>query len=107
MDTDTKLSEIGQIDVTVSDVGTALQFYRDVLGLLFLFSPSSNLAFLDAGGVRIMLSTLQGAGTVGKTPSSTLRSPISPPFTTPSSSAVLLTNEPRNSRRSYPITNSG
>ncbi len=62
---DQKLSEIGQIAVTVGDVGTALRFYRDVLGLTFLFSPSPNLAFLDAGGVRIMLSTLQGAGTVG------------------------------------------
>jgi predicted enzyme related to lactoylglutathione lyase len=60
-----KLSEIGQIAVTVSDVETVLPFYRDVLGLTFLFSPSPNLAFLEAGGVRIMLSTPQGAGTVG------------------------------------------
>ena len=62
---DHTLSEIRQIAVTVSDVGTALRFYRDVLGLSFLFSPSPNLAFLAAGGVRIMLSTPQGAGTVG------------------------------------------
>lgn len=66
MDTHTKLSQISQIAVTVSDVRTALQFYRDALGLTFLFSPDPNLAFLDAGGVRIMLSTPQGAGTVGK-----------------------------------------
>ncbi|MBI1841771.1 MAG: VOC family protein [Verrucomicrobia bacterium] len=60
-----KLSEIRQIALTVSDVSTALPFYRDVLGLSFLFSPSPQLAFLAAGGVRIMLSTPQGAGTVG------------------------------------------
>lgn len=60
-----KLSEIGQIAVTVSDVGVALPFYRDVLGLRFLFSPGPNLAFLAAGTVRIMLSTPQGEGTVG------------------------------------------
>jgi predicted enzyme related to lactoylglutathione lyase len=60
-----KLSEIRQIAITVSDVSTALPFYRDVLGLTFLFSPSPNLAFLEAGSVRIMLSTPQGAGTVG------------------------------------------
>ena len=60
-----KLSEIRQIAITVSDVSTALPFYRDVLGLKFLFSPGPNLAFLDAGGVRIMLSTPQGAGTPG------------------------------------------
>ena len=60
-----KLSEIRQIAITVSDVSKALPFYRDVLGLTFLFSPAPTLAFLGAGGVRIMLSTPQGAGTVG------------------------------------------
>ena len=66
MSTGTKLSQIGQIAIAVSDVDAALAFYRDVLGLTFLFSPGDNLAFLDAGGVRIMLSTPQGAGEVGK-----------------------------------------
>ena len=60
-----RLSEIQQIAITVSDVSTALPFYRDVLGLTFLFSPSPTLAFLSAGSVRIMLSTPQGSGTVG------------------------------------------
>ncbi|MBC3807667.1 VOC family protein [Undibacterium seohonense] len=60
-----KLSEIGQIAITVSDVSQALEFYRDVLGLEFLFSPAPSLAFLSAGSVRIMLSTPQGAGAVG------------------------------------------
>jgi predicted enzyme related to lactoylglutathione lyase len=58
-------SGIGQIAVTVSDVERALAFYRDALGLTFLFSPGPELAFLDAGGVRLMLSTPQGAGSVG------------------------------------------
>ena len=31
------LSEIGQIAITVSDVAQATAFYRDVLGLRFLF----------------------------------------------------------------------
>jgi predicted enzyme related to lactoylglutathione lyase len=62
---DVPLSEIGQIAITVSDVEVALEFYRDTLGLTFLFSPSPNLAFLAAGSVRIMLSTPQGAGAVG------------------------------------------
>jgi predicted enzyme related to lactoylglutathione lyase len=57
--------EIGQIAVTVSDVAKVLPFYRDTLGLPFLFSPSPNLAFLSAGSVRLMLSTPQGAGTPG------------------------------------------
>ena len=57
--------EIGQIAITVSDVAKALPFYRDVLGLKFLFSPGTNIAFLAAGPVRIMLSAPQGAGAVG------------------------------------------
>ncbi len=56
---------IGQIALTVSDVDTALRFYRDVLGLPFLFQPSPQLVFLQAGTTRLMLSTPQGAGTVG------------------------------------------
>ena len=60
------LSEIGQIALTVSDVAVATAFYRDVLGLKFLFAAGPNLAFLAAGSVRIMLSTPQGHGAVGK-----------------------------------------
>jgi len=59
------LKDIGQIAITVSDVAKALSFYRDVLGLPFLFSAGPNLAFLSAGSVRIMLSTPQGHGQPG------------------------------------------
>ncbi|MGH9931947.1 MAG: VOC family protein [Pyrinomonadaceae bacterium] len=61
----TTVSQISQIAVTVSDVKKALVFYRDIMGLAFLFSPADTLAFLNAGGVRLMLSTPQGAGAVG------------------------------------------
>lgn len=61
-----RVSEIGQIAVTVRSIDTALPFYRDVLGLDFLFSPGPTLAFLAAGTVRIMLSTPQGTGEVGR-----------------------------------------
>ena len=60
------LSDIGQIAITVSDVAKATGFYRDVLGLKFLFPAGPNLAFLAAGSVRIMLTTPQGHGEVGK-----------------------------------------
>ena len=59
------VSDIGQIAITVGDVEKALAFYRDALGLAFLFSPAPTLAFLQAGTVRLMLSTPQGAGAVG------------------------------------------
>jgi catechol 2,3-dioxygenase-like lactoylglutathione lyase family enzyme len=61
----TPITGIGQIAISVSDVDQALAFYRDILGLAFLFRPAINLAFLDSGGVRLMLSTPQGAGAVG------------------------------------------
>jgi predicted enzyme related to lactoylglutathione lyase len=56
---------IGQIAITVSDVAAATHFYRDVLGLQLLFSAGPNLSFLSDGALRIMLSTPQGAGSVG------------------------------------------
>ncbi len=56
---------IGQVAITVSDVERALAFYRDILGLSFLFSAGPNLAFLSDGSLRIMLTTPQGAGAVG------------------------------------------
>lgn len=59
------VGEIGQVAITVSDVGVALAYYRDVLGLSFLFSAGPNLAFLSDGSIRIMLSTPQGSGSVG------------------------------------------
>lgn len=65
MPTSAKLSTIHQIAITVSDVETAVDFYHKVLGLELLFRAGPNLAFLDADGVRIMLTTPQGAGTVG------------------------------------------
>src|SRR5476651_1196828 len=60
------LSEIGQIAIIVGDVAQATAFYRDVLGLKYLFGAGPNMAFLAAGSVRLMLTTPQGAGEVGK-----------------------------------------
>jgi catechol 2,3-dioxygenase-like lactoylglutathione lyase family enzyme len=65
MSAQVKVSGIRQVAVTVSNVEVALGFYRDILGLEFLFSAGPELAFLDAHGVRIMLSTPQGSGAVG------------------------------------------
>lgn len=65
MQTSFKANGIRQVAITVADVDAALDFYRDVLGLPFLFRAGPGLAFLDADGVRIMLATPQGAGAVG------------------------------------------
>ena len=50
---------IGQLAIPVADLQRALGFYRDVLGLRFLFQAPPDLAFLDCGGVRLMLSRPQ------------------------------------------------
>jgi predicted enzyme related to lactoylglutathione lyase len=49
------IEKIGQIAIPVSDVDRAIAFYRDVLGLTFLFQAGPNLAFFDCGGVRLLL----------------------------------------------------
>jgi predicted enzyme related to lactoylglutathione lyase len=60
------LSEIGQIALVVRDVAQATTFYRDVLGLKFLFSAGPQLAFLQAGTVRLMLTQPEGTTEAGK-----------------------------------------
>lgn len=47
---------IGQIAVNTRDTARATAFYRDVVGLRFLFAAGPDLAFFDCGGVRLMLS---------------------------------------------------
>jgi len=49
------LSGIGQISIAVKDVERAVAFYRDVLGMKFLFQ-FPGMAFFDAGGVRLYLT---------------------------------------------------
>ena len=49
------LSRIGQIAIVVKDVERATAFYRDAMGMRFLFA-FPGLAFFDCDGVRIMLS---------------------------------------------------
>ena len=50
------LAQIGQIAIAVKDLPGAVAFYRDVLGLPFLFEAPPKLAFFDCAGVRLMLS---------------------------------------------------
>ena len=54
---------VAQAALAVDDVGAAVTFYRDTLGVPFIAQPGPNLAFFDCGGVRLMLSS--GSGTAG------------------------------------------
>ncbi|MFI5253095.1 MAG: VOC family protein [Bacteroidota bacterium] len=49
------LNQIGQIAIPVSDIDRSVSFYRDNLGMRFLFQAPPGLGFFDCGGVRLML----------------------------------------------------
>ena len=55
-------ARIGQIAVVCQDVARATAFYRDTLGLQFLFAAGPTLSFFQCGGIRLMLSTSEGTG---------------------------------------------
>ena len=50
------LRRIAQVAMNVRDVERATAFYRDQLGLPFLFAAAGTMAFFDVGGTRLMLS---------------------------------------------------
>jgi methylmalonyl-CoA/ethylmalonyl-CoA epimerase len=48
------LDSIGQIAITVSDLRRSRDFYRNILGMKFLFDAGS-MTFFQCGSVRLML----------------------------------------------------
>jgi methylmalonyl-CoA/ethylmalonyl-CoA epimerase len=52
---------LGQVALTVGDVARSTAFYRDDVGLPFLFGAGPGLAFFGIGGTRLMLSAGEGA----------------------------------------------
>ena len=58
-------SHIAQVAVPVHDLERARTFYRDRLGLAFLFDAPPGLAFFQCGATRLMLSRPEGPETPG------------------------------------------
>ncbi len=54
------LSQIGQIAISVNDLERATSFYRDKLGMKYLFT-ANGMAFFDNGGIRLLLTRLEKA----------------------------------------------
>jgi methylmalonyl-CoA/ethylmalonyl-CoA epimerase len=54
-----ELTQIGQIAIIVRNLERATAFYRDTLGMRFLFQAPGGLAFFDVGGVRLMLGVAE------------------------------------------------
>lgn len=53
------LNTIGQIALHADDLNRAVAFYRDTLGMRFLFQVPPGLAFFDCGGIRVMLDAVE------------------------------------------------
>jgi catechol 2,3-dioxygenase-like lactoylglutathione lyase family enzyme len=49
------LNKIGQINIPVRDLEQGVNYYRDTLGMEFLFQVPG-MAFFDCGGIRILLN---------------------------------------------------
>jgi methylmalonyl-CoA/ethylmalonyl-CoA epimerase len=56
------LARLGQIALTVKNVEQSMAFYRDRLGMKFLFQAPPGLAFFDCDGIRLMLSAAEKPG---------------------------------------------
>lgn len=59
------LGQLAQIALTVKDVSAAVKFYRDTIGLPFLFEAPPKLAFFNCGGIRLMVSEPEGVTASG------------------------------------------
>jgi DNA-binding CsgD family transcriptional regulator/catechol 2,3-dioxygenase-like lactoylglutathione lyase family enzyme len=55
LDMSSKISALGQVARSVSNITTSAQWYRETLGLTHLYTFGT-LAFFDIGGTRLMLS---------------------------------------------------
>jgi methylmalonyl-CoA/ethylmalonyl-CoA epimerase len=61
-------ASIAQILIPVADLDRAVTFYRDTLGLPFLFSAPPQMSFFQAGAVRLLLAVPEGSAPENRTP---------------------------------------
>ena len=51
-------AKVAQLLIPVADFESGVAFYRDVLGLPFLFAAPPQMAFFNCGGVRLLVGVL-------------------------------------------------
>jgi methylmalonyl-CoA/ethylmalonyl-CoA epimerase len=51
---------VGQLLIPVEDLDTAVPFYRDTLGLPFLFTAPPQMSFFQCGNVRLLVGVPEG-----------------------------------------------
>jgi methylmalonyl-CoA/ethylmalonyl-CoA epimerase len=88
------LDQIGQIAVPVTDIERAIAFYRDTLGMRFLFQAPPDLAFFDLSGVRLLLDGPAKAQAGNSSVIYYKVSDLQAAFTTLSERGVLFEAEP-------------
>lgn len=59
------LRTLGQVFMPVRGLDRAVGFYRDTLGMRFLFGAPPRMAFFDLDGVRLLLGEPEGSGNPG------------------------------------------
>ena len=55
-------STVGQLLIPVEDLDRAITFYRDTLGLRYLFSAPPQMSFFQSGTVRLLVGVPEAAG---------------------------------------------
>jgi methylmalonyl-CoA/ethylmalonyl-CoA epimerase len=51
-------AKVAQLLIPVENLDRGVAFYRDVLGIPFLFSAPPQMAFFDCGGVRLLVGVM-------------------------------------------------
>ncbi len=59
------IQTLGQVFVPVLELERALAFYRDTLGIRFLFEAPPRMAFFDLDGIRLMIGESEGSESHG------------------------------------------
>ena len=59
---DLSQATVGQLLIPVEDLERAIGFYRDVLGLQFLFSAPPQMSFFRCGNVRLLVGVHEHDG---------------------------------------------
>jgi predicted enzyme related to lactoylglutathione lyase len=57
---------VGQLLIPVEDLDRAITFYRDTLGLRFLFTAPPQMSFFQAGPVRLLVGVPEGSALRGR-----------------------------------------
>ncbi|MDA1028814.1 MAG: VOC family protein [Bacteroidetes bacterium] len=59
-------ASVAQLLIPVEDFEKGTSFYRDVLGIPFLFSAPPQMSFFDCGGIRLLVGVMPETEVAGR-----------------------------------------